>query len=366
MGEHGVTVVFGGQLGSEGKGAIAGYLARRHPYQVAIHNFMPNAGHTWVPDDGDKVVVRQLPMALVNPDIPFLLIGPGAAIDVDVLLGEIQKYDSEYGVAARLGIDTRAVIVEAKHAEMGAEHSIARAGTGKGCGRANAAKSMRLPDVQLARDIPQLREFLTDTVDIVNDTVDRGHPVLVEAAQGFDLDINHGLSYPFCTSRGTTPMQVLADCGLAPSTVTRSIAVVRTYPIRVGNIVIDDEQVGYSGSYPGEELTWRQVEKLSGAPAGSLMERTTVTNRVRRVFKPDFIRLVRMGRVCRPTEIAVTFADYLDYGARDWNYNDIEHFPAIKEFAHLVEGHVLAPVTMIKTGERDGSMIRLPRMRPTV
>src|SRR5690606_5506427 len=84
-----VTVVLGGQAGSEGKGKIAGYLAKE--FGASVANFMPNAGHTWVGDDGRKVMVQQLPQAVVNKDA-LLFISAGSALEPDLLFDEIQKY----------------------------------------------------------------------------------------------------------------------------------------------------------------------------------------------------------------------------------------------------------------------------------
>lgn len=363
----GAVVVFGGQVGSEGKGAVCGYLARRGEYGASICNFMTNAGHSWVDGDGNKVVVQQIPMALVSPTVRQLLIGPGAAITVPVLLAEIERYDATFNVADRLMIDPRAMIIEEEHLERGREHARARAGVGKGCGRAQAAKAMRLPSVRLARDVPVLKPFLGDTVGKVNDILNGGQRVLVEGSQGFDLDLNHGFAYPHCTSRGCTPASILADCGIDGKMVVHSIAVVRTFPIRVGNIVERGEMIGYSGDY-GDEITWSAVAAQAGVPVDDLTtsELTTVSRRLRRVFRMNYERLARMSLVCRPTEVALTFADYLDGNIRGKATRDVTrgltYYPEVSQMVQRVEqavrrGTWSPRVTLIKTGERDPWMI---------
>lgn len=47
-----VTVVLDSQAGSCGKGKFIGYLAQKDNVDMAINNFMTNAGHTYV--DGDR------------------------------------------------------------------------------------------------------------------------------------------------------------------------------------------------------------------------------------------------------------------------------------------------------------------------
>jgi adenylosuccinate synthase len=313
-------------------------------------------------------MVQQLPIALVNPDIQRLLIAPGAGIHVPTLIAEIERYEAEYGVSRRLHIHPRAVIIEDRHAETGKEHATARAGVGKGCSRANAEKSMRHPTVRLARDVPALKEFVGDTDALVNQAIDMGHPVLVEGAQGFDLDLNHGFDYPHCTSRQTTPAQVMADCGLDGKLLTRSIAVVRSYPIRVGNVVEDGVQKGYSGDYAGKELSWDEVSARSGLSGDDLrlVERTTVTKRIRRVFEISFEQVRRMSQICRPSEIALTFADYLDsevFGKGDEILDPtFTMYPRVQQFVCQLEKAVARPlysprVTMVKTGPQDNHIV---------
>lgn len=358
----GATVVFGGQAGSEGKGAIVGYLARRERFDAAICNFMTNAGHTWMGDDGEKVVVQQLPVSLVSPEIPLLLIGPGSAITLEQLWKEIGLYDSDYNVSARLRIHPRAVIIDPAH--VAEEQSGVKyiASTLKGCGTALAAKSRRDPALRLARDIEALKPFLADTTTLVNNVLAKGGPVMVEGAQGYDLDINHGISYPHCTSRQTTPAQVLADSGIAPQRVRRSIAVVRSYPIRVGNIVEGGEQVGYSGPFGAREVTFEEIEKRSGYPT-PLAEFTTVTKRLRRIFEMDFERVAQMVQVTGATHLALTFADYLDYkiaGMGGSAYDDVNpaDYPDVLDFVRKLNvRNNPTLVDWIKTGPKDSEVI---------
>lgn len=315
--EQVVSVVFGGQAGSEGKGAIVGFMARRHNFEAAICSFMTNAGHTWT-DGNRKIVVQQLPVALVNKNIPHILIGPGSAITESQLEKEINELDAEWNVAGRLGIHPRAMIIEADDVAFEKEHLTYLGSTAKGCGAAIARKAMRTPNVRLARDVPWLRSFLKDTTALVGTIIEDGGSVMIEGSQGFDLDLHHGIEYPYCTSRSTTPQQTIADCGIAITDITDIIATLRTYPIRVGNPKnAEGEDIGYSGPFGGAELSWDDITRLSGSPT-PLIERTTVTKRVRRIFQMDYERLQVMKRICDPNGIAVTFLDYVDNSIAGW------------------------------------------------
>jgi adenylosuccinate synthase len=256
-------------------------------------------------------MVQQLPVGVVNPDIPHLVIGPSSAITLSRLETELNEC-SAYNADQRLRISDRAMIISPDDAEYERSKTIYLASTAKGCGRALARKVMRSQDVQLARDIPWLKPFITDTTALTLNAIRAGKNVLVEGSQGFDLDIHHGIAYPYCTSRQTTPMQVLADLGI-PDTYVRSVtATIRTYPIRVGNVYENGVQIGNSGPFGGREMTWDEITQRSGSPV-PLIERTTVTKRVRRIFEIDNHRLHRMFDVCMPDFLAVTFADYIDH-----------------------------------------------------
>jgi adenylosuccinate synthase len=61
-----VTVVLDSQAGSCGKGKFIGYLSKKDNIEVAVDNFMSNAGHTWVDNNGNKVMTQHLPTSIVN------------------------------------------------------------------------------------------------------------------------------------------------------------------------------------------------------------------------------------------------------------------------------------------------------------
>lgn len=313
----GVTVVFGGQAGSEGKGAIAGYLARQYNWAVAASTFMPNAGHTWISPRGDEVVVSQLPIGFVSTSVDNLVLGASSVIDYEQFRKELELYDGEYGITERLHIHPRAQVMLPEYREWEKENLRYIASTGKGCGAAIAAKARREQGVMLAKDHGMLAGFVRDDMDLwLNQIVDGGAGILAEQSQGFDLDINHGHSYPYCTSRQCTPSQICADLGVDARFVSNSIAVIRTKPIRVGNV-----PDGYSGDYGSEELNWDQVSHEAGR---SVEETTTVTKRVRRVFDFDYDRINVMSQICRPTHVALTFADYIDPDIFEKTMDDYE------------------------------------------
>ena len=384
-----VTVVLDSQAGSCGKGKFIGYLAGKTNPEVAINNFMSNAGHTCVLDDGTPIMTQHLPTSVVSSNTT-LIIGPGAAITPKILFDEIIKYADLIG-NRQVVINPRAVAILDKHVKT--EQEVLRSGsTFKGCGAAQADKVMRqailfgewykewthnwakadgIGDYD-GYTFEQVRHIIRhiivdDTMDYINDTIDAGGDVIIEGSQGCDLDINYGLSYPNTTSRQCHAGQLVADCGISPRLVTDIIMIMRPYPIRISNTTnLKNEDgsilVTSSGDYDGsEEITWDIVKDRCGAPADvQFGEMTTVTKKMRRVFEPNWNRLEYVTKLNRPTEIALNFAQYIDYnmlGKTD--VSDIT--PKLWEFINIVEKVTGVPVTMIGTGAKDGEIIDLRR-----
>ena len=384
-----VTVVLDSQAGSCGKGKFIGYLAGKTNPEVAINNFMSNAGHTCVLDDGTPIMTQHLPTSVVSSNTT-LIIGPGAAITPKILFDEIIKYADLIG-DRQVIINPRAVVILNKHVKT--EQEVLRSGsTFKGCGAAQADKVMRQAilfgewyrvwthnwakvdntDEYCGYTFEQMRHIIRhiiidDTMDFINDTIDVGGNVIVEGSQGCDLDINYGLSYPNTTSRQCHAGQLVADCGISPRLVTDIIMIMRPYPIRISNTTnLKNEDgttlVTSSGDYDGSaEITWDIVKDRCGAPTDvQFGEMTTVTKKMRRVFEPNWDRLEYVTKLNRPTEIALNFAQYIDYnmlGKTD--VSDIT--PKLWEFINIVEKVTGVPVTMIGTGAKDGEIIDLRR-----
>lgn len=381
-----VTIVLDSQAGSCGKGKFIGYLAHRTNPEIAINNFMSNAGHTCVLNDGTKIMTQHLPTSLVSSNTT-LIIGPGAAITPHILFNEIIKYADLIG-KRNIVINPRAVVILDKHVKT--EQQVLRSGsTFKGCGAAQADKVMRQAtlfgewyqnwtdgwvkagnntDNYDGYTFEQVRHIvkhiiIDDTMYFINDTIDLGGDVIIEGSQGCDLDINYGLAYPNTTSRQCHAGQLVADCGISPRLVTDIIMIMRPYPIRISNTTNLTNSDGStlitsSGDYDGsDEITWDIVKERCGAPADvQFGEMTTVTKKMRRVFEPNWDRLKYVTKLNRPTEIALNFAQYIDYNILGkTSVDDIT--PKVWEFIRKVENITGVPVTMIGTGAKDGDII---------
>lgn len=328
-----VTVVIDGQYGSCGKGAICGYLADE--YDVAVRVGAPNAGHT-LKMGKNEWKLRQIPVAgLVNTDMT-LCIGAAGLINLDILRQEMKSFK---GLSERFFIDRNAGILEEHHIKQEEEEKMFQGigSTCEGVGAALRHKIKRDKTFKTAKDVAELRDYIINVSTYLNN-LPSDKKIMIEGTQGYGLSLNHG-DYPYCTSRDIIASSLLSDVGLAPSLCNEVIMVIRTYPIRV---------FGNSGPMCGKELTWKQVQKRSGYKT-ELIEKTTVTKRVRRVCEFDMDLVIEATKVNRPTQIALTFADYISYDDHGIHkYDSLSK--KTKKFIDKLEDTIHVPVTLIKTG----------------
>jgi adenylosuccinate synthase len=332
-----MTDVFVGmQYGSEGKGKIVASVA--HEYDGAVRTGAPNAGHTIIVKD-ETYKMRSVPCAWVNPRCQ-LFIGPGGLVNVDILAKELASLPEH--VMSRLKIDVAAgIIVEADIKEEEETQMNAKNGsTAEGVGVAQARKVLRKNGI-IASMIPALAGYMSDVSGELNAMMDEGLRIMLEGTQGFGLSMNHG-PYPFTTSRDVIASSLLSDAGIAPSQCGAVFGVMRTYPIRVA---------GNSGPMGAKELEWATVEARCGAPAGSIIEKTTVTNRVRRVSEMDWGLIKRATALNRPDAMFITFGDYID-----WEFHNnpgakrVSAVRALYSFIEEVERKTGVPVAAVSVG----------------
>lgn len=355
-----LSVVVGGQFGSEGKGAVAAYLSAADRNQgshvIAVRVAGPNAGHTVLgrcPVDCPDIAahsadtlgwahpwrLRQVPVAAVTNPNAELVLAAGSEINPAVLSDELRDLDSAgYHATERMRVDGSATVIEASHLQAEAELNLtARLGsTGKGIGAARMARLSRV-----ARTWAEYRETLTDTLTtemsaplIACGTIDTAPllnrmlvrqgggatptHVLIEGTQGYGLGL-HTRFYPTVTSSDCRAIDFLAMAGVSPW-VLPSLegadaaapehpfevwVTLRTYPIRVA---------GNSGPLQGE-TTWEHL----GLPA----EQTTVTRKTRRVGAWDpllaraaveangGVRDTAVASHLPPVRVALTMADHV-------------------------------------------------------
>ena len=294
-----VTVVVGGQFGSEGKGKVAHSLAREMGASVAVRVGGPNSGHTVIDSNANSLVLRQLPTASILPNVTCVL-GAGSYIIPDLLLNEMKWT----GLAEdRLFIDPHAVVITNDELRAERESSLRKriGSTESGTGAAVIRRISREAGVVLAEQIPQLKPFVRPVVCVLRRQLKLEQRIVVEGTQGFGLSLLHSGYYPCATSRDTTAASFLSEAGLSPFDVDDIVMTLRAFPIRVG---------GNSGPLP-EEISWEQVTSESGSSI-PLIEHTSVTKSIRRVAHFDAEVVKHAIAVNRPTRIVLNHLDYVD------------------------------------------------------
>src|SRR4051812_39081038 len=334
-------VLVGAQWGDEGKGKATDLLGSRVGAVVKF-NGGNNAGHTIVIGSGEsreKYALHLLPSGILTPGcVP--IIGNGVVIDLGVLFQELDGLDAR-------GVDTSALVVS------GSAHVIApynrtldqvterflgksKIGTtGRGIGPTYADKMSRIGirvqdlldrdvlhakvtgalnlknqvlvkiynrkafDVdavvdELATAAERLRPMVTDTSLLLEQMLDRGETVVLEAGQATLLDVDHG-TYPFVTSSNATAGGACTGSGIPPTRISRVIAVVKAYTTRVGE-----------GPFPTELLD-ADGDRLrnNGAEFG------TTTGRPRRCGWYDAVVARYAARVNGVTDFVLTKLDVL-------------------------------------------------------
>jgi adenylosuccinate synthase len=303
-----VSIVVGGQFGSEGKGKVSLELVRMATErQIAVVRVGgPNSGHTAYDRAGRKFALRQLPAGAVDRNVDIVF-PAGSYIDVEVLLREIEELDYPRD---RIFVSPYANIITAEQKAWEVEAGLVSGigSTGSGVGAAIMAQVAReASNFPLHRHdaahCGALDPFVRDTTALMRNWLDEGARIIIEGTQGFGLSLYDGGYWPKATSRATTAAAALAETGLSPMDVDNVVLVIRSYPIRVA---------GNSGPLPGE-TSWEAISDSIDAQA-DLREFTTVTKKLRRVghFDASVVRAAIASN--SPTMIVLNHLDYVGSG----------------------------------------------------
>lgn len=196
-------VVLGCSYGDEGKGKVVYDLLRNNSYDLCVRfNGSGNAGHT-IYHNNKKIVLHQIPIGILNNSTSSL-ISSDCLIHIDKLKAEIE-YIKENGIDIKnkLYISKACHIITDEAIEY--DRSTNTIGTtNSGIGPTYSYKMLRTGKrvedyknifTQMGICVVDMRKFwLTNFFK----------RILLEGAQGFELDINWTNHYPYCTSSTCT------------------------------------------------------------------------------------------------------------------------------------------------------------------
>ncbi len=335
--------VIGAQWGDEGKGKVVDLLSESFDV-VARFQGGPNAGHT-VTIGGVRHALHHIPAGVFRPGVT-IVIGNGMVLDLEKLQEEIEALErAGLQLAGRLFISDRAHVILPlmrqldQWAESQSHAGIKLGTTLRGIGPTYEAKAARvgvrvadlfeartlLPALErllasplacglraagedpgepaaLAREIQRraarIAPYVTDTVSLLNERLDRGDEILFEGAQGSLLDIDHGF-YPYVTSSTTLAGGLCGGLGISPKRVDAVLGVFKAYCTRVGSGPMPTELADGPHGH-GERLRRR------GREYG------TTTGRPRRCGWFDGVAAAYAQRLNRFDCACVTLLDVLD------------------------------------------------------
>ena len=140
----------------------------------------------------------------------------------------------------------------------------------------------------------RLRPMVADTTLLLQQALDRGETVLLEAGQATLLDVDFG-TYPFVTSSSATAGGACTGSGIPPTRIDQVIAILKAYSTRVGE-----------GPFPTELLDDQgEFLRRTGAEYG------TTTGRPRRCGWLDTVVGRYATRINGVTDFVVTKLDVL-------------------------------------------------------
>jgi adenylosuccinate synthase len=359
------TCVVGLQWGDEAKGKIVDLLTARHDL-VIRYNGGANAGHTVV-RNGNTYKLSLLPTGVLEPHLGSV-IGNGVVVYPPRLLEEIETLRTAgIPVGKNLAVSDHCHVIFPYHMEeerlSEADSSQAIGTTGRGIGPCYQDKVGRVYAVRLGELLypdhlrarlrvivdrknrvlqalsarpstftadklaeeyidygARLRSYITDTVQLLQDSVRTGKRLLFEAAQGSLLDVDHG-SYPYVTSSNSSPAGVWSGSGVTARRLDLVVGVIKAYASRVGR-----------GPFPTELNDG--VDGIGERIRRNGREYGTVTGRPRRCGWFDAVAVRYTAALAGADELALMLLDVLSSveevsicTAYEVEGKRLEHFP---------------------------------------
>lgn len=301
-----ITLVLGGQYGSEGKGSVVSWLAERFEFDLVIRTGSPNAGHTFKANQTaliqkDEIFkMRQLPCTWAFQNAP-IYIPAGAVISLEVLEKEIKMVKAN-GYKGNIYVSPQASVIEDGAIQW--EKMINTGTTGEGVGATRASKCLR--NARLVSNFDSELQKMGCLTSTHEDWYEVHHliqnsdkHILIESTQGFGLSLDYRF-YPFCTSTNLTTYRVLDDAEIPYGLHEVGVfLVLRTFPIRIA---------GNSG-FLFNETSWDALRKQYGNHIPD--EQTTVTKKLRRVGAFDPSLAQEAVKRNKPDLVVLTFVDYV-------------------------------------------------------
>ncbi len=271
-----VTVVCGVNWGDEGKGRMVDYLAENAGVVVRFQGGN-NAGHTVVNQFG-TFALHLVPSGIFYENCLNLL-GPGMVIDLEGLVGELEKLTARSVKVDKLLVSDRATVVFPFHKKLdeweerrlaGRAYGSTKNGIAPAYGDRHLKKAVRIGDLLdkrsrhdsvfrsvewaslVAKEIydeagfsveetlawcdrylPVIEPRVCDTVEVLSAAARDGKGILLEAQLGALRDIYYGI-YPYTTSSCALSAFAPIGAGLFGYRADRVLGVMKAFATCVG------------------------------------------------------------------------------------------------------------------------------------
>lgn len=285
-----VKMIIGLQYGDEGKGRAVHYEAKDASIVIRATGGS-NAGHTVVAN-GKKYAMHLLPSSIIRPEV-LSMIGPGVVADLQILTEEIEQMrvagvkieNDNFAVSERTHITLPHHKQLDRLYEMLKDNKVGTTGRGVGTTYEEKARRTNLRMYDLFAEESELRhkiaenlkvynvlvaeanklidngtyqeekfpaitveeeyeycmkykntlqEFITDTHPIIDEAIEKDDLIIIEGAQSFWLDNDHG-DYPMTTSSNPNASGTASGAGIGPTLIDEVVGVIKSYTSRVGN-----------------------------------------------------------------------------------------------------------------------------------
>lgn len=275
-----VTIIVGGQYGSEGKGKVARWVGMNYGCDYAVKTGTNNHENA----------------ALINPDFKFKMFSSavngnntttyvfpaGCLIEKNSFFEEVKKRGLS---KERIVVDPYAKII-------------------------NRETFKDNPEIYIAISFPEFKEFLGDTKLILGKAVDEDRDIVIEGSQGYGLSPVHSEEHPCGVLKDTTAAGVLSEVGLSPLDIDNIILVIRSYPVLTWEYTLEQMK---------NEIDWNTItercESVEPIQEDGVVGETSLQESRVMEFDPEMVRKAIL--VNNPTHIVLNHADYYDSSTKD-------------------------------------------------
>lgn len=311
-----LTFIVGGQYGGEGKGLITAAFAKHTQADILVKTGGPNSCHSYYAE-GTFYRVRMLSSGF-HFSQKTLVFPAGCLIYPKCLFEEIEQY--QFNGAIKIDPNAGIITDELIEAQKRDNRYQTIGSTLTGTGYALAHRALR--KLPLAKEIKELRPYLTDTQDYLLFHIEK--KIIVEGSQAYGLSNYHG-DYPYCTSRDTTVGSLLGQLGLGHKYVDQVILVIKALPTR------NENGLGSLKEELSREIIDQHQEVLIERGGGSY-ENGDVTRRVG-LFDFDIVKKAVIAN--SPDCLALTGLDKLKFMIQN-NEAIHEYYKSIDKFKQIL------------------------------